>query len=212
MDIVSYIINKIVDIKGTTPLLVAIDGVDTAGKTILADKIRDRMLAKKLFSPLRISIDRFHNPREIRTKRGKLSPEGYFLDSFNYPEIINCIIRPVKERQPYLINGIFDFRTDKQLQPEKIPLSDQTVVLFDGIFLLRDELYKFWNISVFLDISFETILKRALDRDLDLFGTEKEILRKYKQRYIPGQKIYLERCNPRQRADLVFDNNDPENP
>ena len=31
---------------------------------------------------------------------------------------------------------------------------------------------------------------------------------RYEQRYVPGQKIYLRQCNPKQAADAIVDNND----
>lgn len=51
-----------------------------------------------------------------------------------------------------------------------------------------------------------------MERDLGLFGTDDDVLRQYEQRYIPGQKMYLEECQPKQRASVIIDNNDPNNP
>lgn len=35
---------------------------------------------------------------------------------------------------------------------------------------------------------------------------------KVRQRYIPGQRLYLQQCHPQQNATLVIDNNDLSNP
>ena len=91
-------------------------------------------------------------------------------------------------------------------------MTDDTVVLFDGIFMNRDELYHYWDISIFLEVSFQTVKNRAVSRDVKLFGTEDEVLKKYQNRYIPGEIIYLEKCNPQERSDIVIDNNDYNNP
>ncbi len=54
-------------------VIVAIDGPDAAGKTTLADT-----LAQQVARPaLRVSIDDWHNPREVRLRRGDESPVGY---------------------------------------------------------------------------------------------------------------------------------------
>ena len=45
-----------------------------------------------------------------------------------------------------------------------------------------------------------------------LFGDEKEILKRYQERYIPGQKIYFELEKPKAKADIIIDNNDFANP
>jgi len=35
---------------------------------------------------------------------------------------------------------------------------------------------------------------------------------RYERRYVPGQLLYLERCRPRDVADIIFDNAEFENP
>ncbi|HEV8368429.1 MAG TPA: hypothetical protein VGQ39_10805 [Pyrinomonadaceae bacterium] len=45
-----------------------------------------------------------------------------------------------------------------------------------------------------------------------LFGDVEEVRRRYEQRYIPGQKLYFDQCHPRERANVVIDNNEEWNP
>ena len=208
MEIIKFIIDEIISIKKQNPILVAFDGVDTAGKSIIADNVQENMKANKVFSPLRISIDKFHNPKQIRIKKGELSPEGYFYDSFNYEKIIESVLKPVKMNRGYIIPGVYDYKTESEINKTKIPVKDDLVILFDGIFLHRDEIYEYWDLSIFIDITFETMLGRALSRDIKLFKSEEEIIKRYKNRYIPGEKIYMEKCLPKDKAKIVIDNND----
>jgi len=212
MKTIELIVSEVKNIKHNKPLLIAIDGIDAAGKTIFADKINNYMQDNNIFNSVCISIDKFHNPNEIRYRRGKLSPKGFFRDSFNYKAIIDNIIKPIKQEKEHIIAGIYDYKKEKLIEKKFISVNSDTIVLFDGIFLNRDELYKFWDLSVFLQISFKTMLKRALDRDLELFGSEKEVIEKYTKRYIPGEKLYLKKCNPIEKANIVIDNNDYNNP
>jgi uridine kinase len=62
---------------------VAIDGVDAAGKTTLADEHRPLLEARGR-PVVRATIDGFHWPRAERYRRGPTSPEGYYRDSFDY--------------------------------------------------------------------------------------------------------------------------------
>jgi hypothetical protein len=41
-----------------------------------------------------------------------------------------------------------------------------------------------------------------------LFGGQDEIIKRYREKYIPGQKLYLESVHPQSLADMVIDNND----
>ena len=61
-------------------------------------------------------------------------------------------------------------------------------------------------------MDFEVALKRAEQRDLSLFGTIEEVRRRYLERYIPGQRLYLGSVRPELLASVVIDNNDPATP
>ena len=107
---------------------------------------------------------------------------------------------------------MFDFRNDRSVQMPVQIAPDDSVLLLDGIFLLRPELNRFWDYRIFLDISFATCLQRAVLRDQELFGSEDAVRERYLKRYIPGQRIYLGDGDPKKLADIVIDNNDPNNP
>ena len=86
------------------------------------------------------------------------------------------------------------------------------VLLFDGVFLLRPELRPCWDFSVFVRAGFRVTLPRAVKRDLELFGNADEVRERYERRYIPGQMLYIAESAPEERATVIIDNNDPEEP
>jgi uridine kinase len=55
-------------------------------------------------------------------------------------------------------------------------------------------------------------LRRARIRDLDLFGSETEVERRYLARYLPGQALYRREADPESRAHVVVDNERPGSP
>lgn len=135
-DILADIASRIVSLIRPHPIRVAIDGVDAAGKTTLANDLAPVITA--LGRPvIRASIDGFHNPQEIRRRRGSLSPEGYFLDSFNYPALVETLLQPLGPGGSGLFRrSVFDFRTDKPAAAEMETAPVGAVLLFDGVFLL----------------------------------------------------------------------------
>ena len=58
------IAKRIAAAKGAGPLLVAFDGVETSGKTTLADQVA-AVLTGHGVKVARVSIDHFSNPRAI---------------------------------------------------------------------------------------------------------------------------------------------------
>lgn len=201
----------ILERKKAGPFLAAIDGVDASGKTTLADAVAAGLHAQGK-NAVRVSIDHFHNPAAIRARRGALSPEGFFYDSFDLEALQACVIQPVRENRGSILSGIYDDTHKSRLAPDPIPVTDDLLVILDGIFLHRDELFACWDFSIFLDVSFETVLKRAAQRDQVLFGSSEAVIERYRQKYIPGQQLYLAACRPQDRASVVVDNNGWDHP
>ena len=201
---------RILKIRKPHSTRVAIDGLDAAGKTALAFELGKVLLAKKQ-NIIRASIDGFHNPGYIRHKRGKDSPEGYFYDSFNYDALIENLLIPLDpDGNLEYKTSVFDFRTDSETHSPTQTAQQNSILLFDGVFLLRQELIDYWDYKIFVDVDFEESLRRATLRDKELFGSEAPARDRYLKRYIPGQKIYLKTVNPKTLADVVVKNNVPE--
>ena len=85
-------------------------------------------------------------------------------------------------------------------------------MLIEGVFLFKQEIMPYLDYKIYLDVSFETILERVKLRDKLVLGSEEEIIKKYQEKYIPGQKLYFKECNPKIHSDIVINNNYYSNP
>ena len=191
------------------PVRVAIDGVGASGKTVLADELAGALesLGRDV---IRASIDGFHRPRSERHARGGLSPEGYLDDSFDYEAVKSYLLAPLGPGGDRRYRtAVFDFRTESPVERRQENAEPDSVLLFDGIFLLREELREHWDCSIFVDAGFDVTLARGLRRDLALFGSEEAVRERYERRYIPGETMYLERHRPLDHADAIVRNDDP---
>ncbi|MFN2493185.1 MAG: uridine kinase [Pyrinomonadaceae bacterium] len=207
-----YLCSRIIGVKRQHPVRVAIDGPDAAGKTTLAHEIAASLLTSNR-PVILASIDGFHNPARIRHERGATSPEGYYYDSFNYPALAESLLLPLgPDGSRRYSSSVFDFRIDAESQTSPKLAEPNAILLFDGVFLLREELRKYWDFTIFVHATFQTILLRAERRDKHLFGSIEEVRKRYEQRYIPGQNLYFAECLPKECAQVVIDNNDPRNP
>jgi uridine kinase len=211
-ELIDDVASQIAAIARPHPIRVAIDGVDAAGKTRFADELAPALTARGR-SVVRASIDGFHNPAAIRYRRGALSPEGYFHDSFNYAALIEALLRPLGPGGSLAFRrAVFDFRTDAAVNAPLERAEPNSILLLDGVFLLRPELRTCFDFSIFLRADFSVTLGRAEQRDLALLGTVEEVRRRYRERYIPGQKLYLSSVEPERWASVVIDHNDPLRP
>src|SRR5262245_50966122 len=97
---------------------VGIDGVDGIGKTTLANQLAP--IVEALWPPvIRGSVDGFHHPRVIRYRLGKASPEGFFRDSYNYPELKRRLLDPLSPGGSgrYTL-AVFNVETDQEVHLE----------------------------------------------------------------------------------------------
>jgi uridine kinase len=162
---------------------------------------------------IRASIDGFHNPQAIRRQRGSTSPEGYFHDSFNYSALLETLLRPLGAGGSRTFRrAVFDVRADQPVQAPVEQAPADAVLLFDGVFLLRPELHEYFDFSIFLKVDFDITMARAERRDAALLGGVDEVRRRYQERYVPGQRLYLSSAEPERRASVVVDNNEPARP
>ncbi len=195
---------QIANVSLLHPTRVAIDGVDAAGKTTLADQLVAPI--QELGMPvIRASVDGFHRPREERYRRGPDSPKGYYYDSFDYGSVRDELLEQLgPDGSLRYRTATFDYRTD-QFVYERLQMAEpDAILLFDGIFLMRPELNDLWDFRIFLEIGFDISLERAVRRNAESIASEEALRQRYEKRYISGQRLYLESVKPREIAEVVI--------
>jgi len=210
MNPVLEIVNGFVQKADTgRPILIGIDGKDGAGKSQLATSIASWLKTTSDRTIVHSSIDFFHNPKAIRHQSGKESHVSFFEDSFNYQALKTKLLDPLKNgsNNSYYLKH-FDHKLDSEVTVPEQPVSEKVLLIFDGIFVHRDELAAYWDFSLYLDVPFEETYRRMATRD----GCHPDPLNESNARWYLGQKIYIERCNPASRASIVVDNSDYNNP
>jgi uridine kinase len=203
-EVLDELVVRLLGRSGRDVLRVAIDGVDGAGKTHLADELAGLLRASGR-STIRASVDGFHNPKAIRYRRGRESPEGFFLDSYDYDGLKAALLDPLSPggTRRYRV-AIFDHRTDEPVcQPDRIASSGE-ILLFDGIFLHRPELRRYWDYSIFLQVAFGVSIPRGARRG----EGSPDLAAPSNRRYVQGQELYLSRCDPMSFASVTIDNDD----
>lgn len=188
---------------GTGRVIIAVDGVDGAGKTHFADALAAE-LGRGSRSVFRASIDDFHRSRAERYARGADSPEGFYRDSYDYSTFRRVLVEPFRiGRIGSFVLAAFDVKRDAPIEPKWTSGPDDAMLIVDGIFLNRPELRGLWNFSIWLNVSPGIAAARMLERDGEPTTPE---------RYSGGQAIYLAEANPSATATAIIDNDDYEHP
>jgi uridine kinase len=192
--------------------VVGIDGIDGAGKSTFADELAGELRRRGVATD-RASIDSFHRPRAERWAAGRTSPIGFYRDSHDLDQLHSRLLDPLTDHRPY-VTGVFDEPTDRRIDIRWHDPVAGGVMVFDGIFLHRPELAGAWDLSVWLD---GIARVRARRTEIALDGCPDDPALRLVHfvgwwarfdRYVTGQRIYLDEVDPASLADLVIDNND----
>lgn len=199
------------DAQPARPVLrVAVDGVDGAGKTTLADELaaRLRSLGRKV---IRASADGFHAPRAVRYGRGRASPEGFYRDSYDYVGLRRALLDPLGPGGSLRYQtAMFDVDEDQPILREEQIARPGSVLIVDGLFLHRPELRDVWDDSIFLRVAFAVSVPRGAARGPG-FGSP-DPHSESNRRYIGGNRLYFQEANPENWAGVVLDNNNLDAP
>jgi uridine kinase len=188
-------------------LRVAVDGVDGVGKTMFANELGNTV--ERVSRPvIRSSVDGFHNPREFRYRRGRSSPEGFYLDSYDYAALRALLLDPLGPGgSGAYCSAAFDHVSDSRLPVQTRLALAGSVLILDGLFLHRQELRETWDFSIFLDAPFDVTVPRGAARGPRCGGSP-DPTAPSNRRYVEGQQIYLRDNQPKARANVVIDYSD----
>ncbi|MDE0011025.1 MAG: hypothetical protein OXU36_07755 [Candidatus Poribacteria bacterium] len=180
----TYIAQKIRTLhsQSRAPQFIALNGRDCAGKSTLAKDVHQQLSRLGLSATL-LSIDAFLIPRHLRTPS---TPEhiDYFENAFDYTALVQAL-ETIKNRASSVDPNSYD------------------IVLVEGVFLLREELYHWWDLTVWVEADTAMIMDRAIKRDKKYFGDEHTVRRVYENRCLPAQNYHIQRDLPKQNADIT---------
>jgi uridine kinase len=196
---------------GSRRVRVGVDGRTAAGKTTLAHELAT-LLADADRVVLRASLDDFKRPWAEAHLYDRMSGEGYYRNAFELEAIRTLLLEPADSDGSGLVSLCsIDPITQVNHSDTRVAMPDDGVLIVDGVFALRPELRRHWDLSVWLDIEPELSVRRGTDRDSAREGTDAaETL--HRDRYATAETIYVAEVNPVSLADVVIDNTDFDDP
>ena len=189
--------------------VVALDGVDGAGKTVLGHELAD-LLAPHC-EVHRASVDGFHRPAAQRYRAGRTA-ESFYRDSYDHDAIRRRLVEPFRNGRPWT-RAVHDVEQDSRVHLAPEPRAGvDAVLLVDGIFLHRPELAGLWDAGIWVEVPFEVSVPRGNARFGAVTAERADPASALNARYVGGQRLYLAEVEPVTRATWVLDNSDLEAP
>ena len=201
--LVSAIRQKHRALCGRRALLVALSGIDAAGKGYCAARIAQSLGEAKLHVAA-IGADGWLNLPPVRFSRE--NPAAHFYEhAFRFNEMFETLVLPLKRNREIDLRMNYAEETATSYRRHRYELRDIDAILLEGIFLLKRSLRHHFDLACWVECSFETALSRAIQR-----GQEgrplRETVRAFETIYFPAQRLHFERDAPQSSADLILCN------
>ncbi|MBR5949148.1 MAG: hypothetical protein IKZ82_10985 [Clostridia bacterium] len=175
------------------PFLIALDGRCGSGKTTLATALRhalERRIPKPVITV--VHMDDFYLRPEQRTVERFQTPGG----NVDYERFNEEVLDRLASNKDFTYRP---FDCSSMTLGESVAVHPSHVVIIEGSYSLHPKLRENYDLKVFLDIEPEEQQKRILMRN----GEEK--LLQFKERWIPLEELYFDKCAVRECADLIIE-------
>lgn len=185
--------------------LVAITGIDACGKGYVASRLADSLRTSGIRSAV-INIDGWLNLPEKRFDHSNPA-EHFYEHAIRFDEMFESLVLPLRDRRSIRLEADFAEETETVYKKHEYVFEDIDVILLEGIFLLKRRFQPVYDLSLWIECSFETALERAVSRSQEGLSPE-ATTHAYRTIYFPAQLIHSERDEPRAMATMTV-KNDP---
>jgi uridine kinase len=203
-DTVERIERRIERREGDRAMLVAISGIDGSGKGFTTAML-DSALRWRGRRTAVLHVDDWieHVDRRFDSAR---HAEHFYERGIRLDEMFDRLVTPLRDRRSIRLVAMQAHVTcSNTLTPHRYEFDDVEIILLEGIFLLRRDLRRLYDFSIWIDCSYETALARALDRNQEGLMRD-ELIRDYHAIYYPAQRLHATLDRPRDAADAIIVN------
>lgn len=210
MSDVATFVSRILDARNSVPsrrsVLAAITGIDGCGKGYITARIAEALRAHGI-RVAAINIDGWLNLPNVRFHATDPA-EHFYLHALRFEEMFSQLVLPLRDRRSVRIEADYAEESATAYRRQVYAFEDVDVIALEGIYLLKRAFQGYYDLSSWIDCSFETALQRALSRAQEGLPPQ-ETVRAYRTIYFPAQEIHFQRDDPRAAATLIIDN-DPK--
>lgn len=185
--------------------LVAISGIDASGKGYLAANMVQALRRLDLRGA-NINIDGWLNLPQVRFRKNNPA-ENFYRNAIRFEDMFRQLVFPLRDSGSLRIEMDYAEETATIYRKQLYEFKDIDIILLEGIYLLKRQYQTYYDLSFWIDCTFETALERALARGQESLPPEATI-KAYRTIYFPAQEVHFAE-NEAKRAASAIITNDP---
>ena len=199
------VVDAILDARSTVPahrsVLTAVSGIDAAGKGYFTERLVGALQAKGVRA-IAINVDAWLNIERFDAAN---PAQHYYHNAIRHDAMFAQLVFPLRDNRSLRIEMDYADETATEYRRQVYEYEDVDVIALEGIYLFKRAYQAYYDLSVWIECSFETALERAVSRGQEGLPPD-ETIRDYRNIYVPAQEIHFQRDNPKAEATLTFNN------
>ena len=184
-------------------VLVAVSGIDASGKGFVAARLGKALAASGLRIAV-LGVDGWLNLPRLRFDPVRPA-EQFYEHAIRFGEMFTTLVVPFRDARACRVQADYAEETAHAYRPHVYQFGDTDVILLEGIFLLKQGFRQYYDLSYWVDCTFETALERAVRRGQEGLSPA-ETVRAFRTIYFPAQRLHMAKDAPRAAASEVLIN------
>ncbi|MBF0234742.1 MAG: uridine kinase [Desulfamplus sp.] len=204
-NVCDQILNIRSSVSAKRSVLMAITGIDGCGKGYITEKIVNKLQSKGVRTA-GINIDGWLNLPNRRFDPSNPA-EHFYLHAIRFDEMFTQLVIPLRDRRSLRWEANYTEETATEYRRHIYEFVDIDIIVLEGIYLLKRSFQHHYDLSCWIECSFDTALERAISRSQEGLSPE-ETVRAYRTIYFPAQEIHFQRDDPKATATLIVNNDE----
>ena len=176
--------------------VIAVDGLDGSGKSVLADRLV-AALGQAGTGAVLLRVDDYRRPVDW-TRAGGAEADLYYEDYYDLA-LLEHGARAFLDGAPGIEVPHFDSRSERHQGRRAIAFGDAPLAVVEGVFAQRVAAVR-QGAVVYIETSRAEARRRILARDTARGRTAADVTHRIDARYFPAQDRYLRECAPAAHA------------
>jgi uridine kinase len=186
-------------------VLIGITGIDGCGKGYLTGRVVAKLRQQDI-KAVAINVDDWLNFPDRRFNNDNPA-EHFYEHAIRFEEMFQKLILPLKQNRQHSIVVDITEETSTEYRKHTYEFKEVGIIVLEGIYLLKSAYRHHYDLTCWVECTFETALERALLRRQEGLSPA-ETIAVYESVYFPAQRIHFIRDNPKAAADVIL-KNDP---
>lgn len=184
-------------------ILIGLTGIDGAGKSYVTEKL----VAQLERDNFRVAVIDVNDWLNLPQKRfSKESPaEHFYENAIRFQEMFRRLIVPLKQTRSIHLEADIIRGAATEYHKHVYHFENIDCILLEGSYLFKRAFYHYFDLKVWINCTFETALKRVLQRAPQGLSPE-ETIHAYQTIYFPAQRLHFAKDKPYSIADIIISN------